>query len=60
MKERVNMYNPMYYLSPVYGGYRSATIAKYWRIHAGIFQGDTAISTEMDYALALKNYGNQV
>ena len=60
MKERVNMYNPMYYLSPVYGGYRSAKVAKYWRIHAGIFQGDTAISTEMDYALALKNYGDQV
>ncbi len=60
VEERVNMYNPMYYLSDHYDGYRSATVAKYWRIHAGIFQGDTAISTEMDYYLALANYGTEV
>ena len=60
MEERSNMYNPMYYLSSAYKGYKTATVAKFWRIHAGIFQGDTAVSTEMDYALALKNYGNEV
>ncbi|MBR4323616.1 hypothetical protein [Treponema sp.] len=60
MEERSNMYNPMYYLSKAYKGYKSAKVAKFWRIHAGIFQGDTAVSTEMDYALALKNYGNEV
>lgn len=58
--ERQNMYNPMYYLSEAYPGYRTSKVAKYWRIHAGIFQGDTAISTEMAYALALENYGNDV
>ena len=58
--ERQNMYNPMYYLSEAYPGYKTSEVAKYWRIHAGIFQGDTAISTEMAYALALENYGNDV
>ncbi len=58
--ERMDMYNPMYYLSPAYSGYRSAKVAKYWRIHAGIFQGDTAVSTELAYSLALTNYGSQV
>lgn len=57
---RMNLYNPMYFLSPAYKGFKKSTPAKYWRINAGIFQGDTAISTEMDYYLALKNYGNEV
>ena len=57
---RVNMYNPMYYLSPAYAGYKKSTPAKYWRVHAGIFQGDTAISTELDYYLALLQYGDGV
>ena len=57
---RVNLYNPMFYLSPAYDGYKKSTPAKYWRIHAGIFQGDTAISTELDYYLALLSYGKGV
>lgn len=57
---RMNLYNPMYFLSPAYKGFKKSTSAKYWRINAGIFQGDTAISTEMDYYLALKNYGSEV
>ncbi|MCR5288360.1 MAG: CocE/NonD family hydrolase [Treponema sp.] len=60
MEARSNMYNPMYYLSPAYSGYKTAKVAQFWRIHAGIFQGDTAISTELDYALALQNYGSEV
>ncbi len=60
METRINMYNPMYYLSPAYSGYKTAKVAKYWRIHAGIFQGDTAISTELAYSLALKQYGSEV
>lgn len=60
MEERHNMYNPMYYLASSYKGFKTSTPAKYWRIHAGIFQGDTAVSTEMDYYLALVNYGSAV
>lgn len=57
---RVNMYNPMYYLENYYDGYQSSNVAKYWRIRSGINQGDTALTTEVNLALALKNYGVDV
>lgn len=53
---RLNMYNPMYYLNDYYEGYGDANVAKYWRIRTGINQGDTALSTEVNLALALKDY----
>lgn len=55
---RVNMYNPLYYLCDYYAGYQSTNIAKYWRIRTGINQGDTALTTEVNLALALENYGS--
>ena len=59
---RLNMYNPMYYLSPAYAGYQTAEPATYWRIRTGINQGDTALCTEIDLALAAAAYadGTQV
>ena len=57
---RMNAYNPMYYLSSYYDGYKSSTPAKFWRIRSGICQGDTAISTELMLKLALQNYGNEI
>ena len=54
---RSNMYNPMYYLSPLYAGHKTATVAPNWRIRTGIMQGDTANTTEINLALALQNYG---
>ncbi|HTR94291.1 MAG TPA: subtype A tannase [Trebonia sp.] len=54
---RSNIYNPMYYLSPYYAGYKSATVAPHWRIRTGIMQGDTANTTEVNLTLALQNYG---
>lgn len=60
MQTRMNMYNPMYYLCDAYDGYRSATVATYWRIRSGIEQGDTALTTEMNLALALESYGANV
>ena len=53
---RLNMYNPMYYLSPAYAGYQTAEPATYWRIRTGINQGDTALCTEIDLALAADAY----
>ena len=55
---RVDMYNPMYYLCDYYGGAGSSTPAKYWRIRTGICQGDTALCTEVDLALALAALGS--
>lgn len=56
---RVDMYNPMYYLSDYYEGYKTSQVAKYWRIRTGITQGDTALSTEINLALALEGYGDR-
>jgi hypothetical protein len=54
---RSKMYNPMYYLTSYYPGYKSATVAPHWRIRTGIMQGDTANTTEVNLMLALQNYG---
>lgn len=58
--DRVNMYNPLYYLSDYYEGYGTASVASYWRIRTGINQSDTALTTEVNLALALENYGANV
>lgn len=57
---RQDMYNPMYYLLSYYEGYQTSTVAQHWRIHTGIEQGDTATTVEMNLALALENYANDV
>ncbi len=57
---RVNMYNPMYYISDYYDGAGSSNVAKYFRIRTGINQGDTALCTEVDLALALSSFGCKV
>lgn len=54
IKTRLNMYNPMYYLSSYYDGYNTSKVAKYWRIRTGIDQTDTALTVETNLALALK------
>ena len=53
---RLNLYNPMYYLSPYYDGYQTSDVAEYWRIRTGINQSDTALCTEINLALGLANY----
>lgn len=57
VRTRVSMYDPMYYLCDNYEGAGSSTPAGYWRIRTGISQGDTALCTEADLALALTNLG---
>ncbi len=54
---RLKTYNPMYYLSSYYDGYKSGTVAPHWRIRTGIMQGDAANTTEVNLVLALQNYG---
>lgn len=54
IQTRLNMYNPMYYLNKYYKGNGTSKVAKYWRIRTGIDQGDTALTTETNLALALK------
>ncbi|MCD8215040.1 MAG: copper amine oxidase N-terminal domain-containing protein [Clostridiales bacterium] len=57
---RLDMYTPLYYISEAYEGYGSSDVAEYWRIRTGINQSDTALSTEVNLALALENYGREV
>ncbi|MEY8699886.1 subtype A tannase [Streptococcus ferus] len=54
---RINMYTPLYYISDYYKGVNTSKVAEHWRIRTGIFQSDTALSTEVNLTLALKNYG---
>ena len=49
---RLNMYTPLYYLLASQGGYGQSTPAKHWRIRTGITQGDTALTCELNLALA--------
>ncbi|MCD8157865.1 MAG: copper amine oxidase N-terminal domain-containing protein [Clostridiales bacterium] len=57
---RLDMYTPLYYVSEAYDGYGTADVAEFWRIRTGINQSDTALSTEVNLALALQNYGRDV
>lgn len=57
---RLNMYNPMYYLSEYYEGYKTSDVATFWRIRSGINQGDTALCTEINLALGLENYSDDI
>lgn len=56
VQTRLNMYTPLYYLLQSQEGYGSSSVAKYWRIRTGLSQGDCALSTEMNLALALEQY----
>jgi len=59
VETRLMMYTPLYYLvdnSTYYdgGGEGSSDVAPFWRIRSGIKQEDTALSTEINLALALE------
>ena len=55
VQTRVNMYTPLYCLMESSEGYGTSTPAKYWRIRTGICQSDTALTTEVNLALALES-----
>ena len=57
---RVNMYNPLYYLTKYYDGYKKSDVADYFRINTGLFQSDTGNAVELNLYLALLNYGKNV
>ena len=53
---RLKMYTPLYYLLESSEGYGTGEVAKYWKIRTGIAQGDCALTTEVNLALALQSY----
>lgn len=56
MSTRMDMFNPLFYVSGYYEGFGSADVAPHWRINSGLFQTDTSLCTEMNLALALQHY----
>ncbi|MBQ3300784.1 MAG: esterase [Eggerthellaceae bacterium] len=52
---RQNLYDPLYFLCDVFDGAKSASPAPHWRIRTGIKQGDTALTTEINLALAAQS-----
>jgi len=61
VQQRLMMYSPLFYLisnNTYYsgGGTGSSNVAPYWRIRSGIKQSDAPLNTEINLALALKNY----
>ena len=56
MDTRINMFNPLYFLSGHYKGFGTATVAAHWRINSGLFQTDTSLCTEYNLAVALQHY----
>lgn len=58
--DRVAMYDPLHFLCECFPQYRTAKVAPYFRIRTGIEQGDTSLTTELNLALALAQYGADV
>lgn len=56
MTTRMNMFNPLYFLSGHYEGFGTANVAPHWRINSGLFQTDTSLCTELNLALVLQHY----
>ena len=56
VKQRVDMYTPLYYLMESEDGHGTANVAPYWRIRTGIKQNTNASTTEINLALALENH----
>lgn len=56
VKQRLEMYTPLYYIMSSYDGYRTASIAPFWRIRSGINQTETPLTTDINLALALQQY----
>lgn len=60
MQYRINMFSPLYYLMEANDGYGTSSVAAHWRIRTGIEQSDTALTTEVNLALALEALGKDV
>ena len=53
MSQRVNMYNPLYYLCDCYEGFGTSNVASHWRIHSGMKRTLAPLAAEVNLSLAL-------
>ena len=56
MATRVDMMNPLYWLSGAYAGYGQAGVAAHWRINEGVFDSYVSPCTSANMAFALSKY----
>lgn len=56
MSARVDMMNPLYWLSGHYEGYGQTGVAAHWRINEGLFDTDASPCCALNMALALRKY----
>ncbi|WP_321973231.1 subtype A tannase [Paratractidigestivibacter sp.] len=56
MAARVDMMNPLYWLSGAYAGYGQSGVAAHWRINEGVFDTFVSPCTAANMALALGKY----
>lgn len=59
-EERLHMYSPLHYLMSGSDGYQSSDVAQFFRINSGLWQSDTALTSEVNLSQALENYGADV
>ena len=58
VRQRRDMYSPLYYLIPSSVGYRTSKVAPFWRIRGGFQQTDNSLVNEINLDLALQKYPN--
>ena len=57
VQQRLQLFSPLYYLSPANDGYGTTDIASFWRIRSGISQSDTPLTSEVNLMLGLRQSG---
>ena len=56
MAARVDMMNPLFWLSGHYDGYGQASVAPHWRVNEGLFDTDAPLATASNIVWALRKY----
>ena len=56
MAERVDMMNPLAWLSGHYDGYGQSSVAPHWRVNEGLFDTEVSLCTAANLVLALRKY----
>lgn len=56
MASRVEMMDPLMWLSGHYEAYGQSSVAPYWRVNEGLFDTDTSLTTAANIVFALRKY----
>ena len=56
MATRVDMMNPLFWLSGHYAGYGQASVAPHWRVNEGLFDTEVPLGSAANVVFALRKY----